>query len=70
MSDMIDNAVSDRERPLRDDVVLPFGAGYVRLRAEESARIVKHAEAPLQAAQCRSSLRRERGVVGAGRNGS
>ena len=44
MSDLIDNAVTDRERPLRDDVVLPFGAGYVRLRAEETARIVKHAK--------------------------
>ena len=44
MSDLIDNAVADRERPLRDDVVLPFGAGYVRLRAEESARIVKQAK--------------------------
>ncbi len=44
MSDLIDNAVTDRERALRDDVVLPFGAGYVRLRAEETARIVKHAK--------------------------
>ena len=43
MSDLIDNAVADRERPLREDVVLPFGAGYVRLRAEESAQIVKQA---------------------------
>jgi DNA helicase IV len=44
MSDLIDNAVTDRERPLREDVVLPFGAGYVRLRAEESARIVRNAK--------------------------
>ncbi|MEM9039975.1 MAG: hypothetical protein AAGD33_08765 [Actinomycetota bacterium] len=43
MSDLIDNAVADRERPLRDDVELPFGGGYVRLRAAESARIVKQA---------------------------
>jgi len=43
MSDLIDNAVADRERPLRDDVVLPFGAGYIRLRAQESERIVKQA---------------------------
>ena len=48
MSDLIDNAVTDRERPLRDDVVLPFGAGYVRLRAEETARIVKHAKRRFQ----------------------
>jgi DNA helicase IV len=43
MSDMIDQAVSDRERPLRDDLVIPFRTGYVRLRVEESARIVKNA---------------------------
>jgi len=43
MSDVIDQAVIDRERPLRDDLVIPFRTGYVRLRAEESARIVKHA---------------------------
>ena len=43
MSDLIDNAVRDRQRPLTDDVVLPFGAEYVRLRAAESARIVKAA---------------------------
>ncbi|MEQ9163009.1 MAG: AAA family ATPase, partial [Ilumatobacter fluminis] len=43
MSDVIDHAVNDRERPLRDDLVVPYGAGYVRLRAEESARIVKQA---------------------------
>ena len=41
MSDLIDQAISDRERPLRHDLVIPFRAGYVRLRAEESARIVK-----------------------------
>jgi DNA helicase IV len=43
MSDLIDNAVADRRRPLKDDVVLPFGAEYIRLRAQESARIVKNA---------------------------
>jgi DNA helicase IV len=43
MSDVIDQAVNDRERPLRDDLVLPFRTGYVRLRVEESARIVKNA---------------------------
>ncbi len=43
MSDVIDQAVTDRERPLRDDVVIPFRTGYVRLRVEESARIVKNA---------------------------
>jgi len=43
MSDVIDQAVADRERPLRDDLVVPFRAGYVRLRTEDSARIVKAA---------------------------
>jgi DNA helicase IV len=43
MSDVIDQAVADRERPLRDDLVIPFRTGYVRLRVEESARIVKAA---------------------------
>jgi DNA helicase IV len=43
MSDVIDRAVSDRERPLRDDLVVPFRSGYVRLRAEETVRIVKNA---------------------------
>lgn len=44
MSDVIDQAVTDRERPLREDLVLPFRTGYVRLRAAESARIVKAAQ--------------------------
>jgi DNA helicase IV len=43
MSDVIDHAVNDRERPIRRDLVVPFRSGYVRLRVEESARIVKHA---------------------------
>jgi len=44
MSDLIDNAIADRKRPLRADLELAFGAGYVRLRAEESARIVRNAK--------------------------
>jgi DNA helicase IV len=43
MSDVIDHAVNDRERPLRDELVVPYGAGYVRLTVDESARIVKQA---------------------------
>ena len=43
MSDVIDNAVSDRERPLKDDLVVPFRSGYVRITTEESARIVRTA---------------------------
>ncbi len=41
MSDVIDRAITDRERPLRDDLVVPFRSGYVRLRAEETTRIVR-----------------------------
>ncbi len=43
MSEVIDRAITDRERPLRDDLVLPFRYGYVRLRVAESSRIVKAA---------------------------
>ncbi|MEJ7799581.1 MAG: ATP-binding domain-containing protein [Ilumatobacter sp.] len=43
MSDVIDHAVNDRERPIRDDLVVPFRSGYVRLRATETARIVRNA---------------------------
>jgi len=44
MSLVIDKAVTDRERALRDDLVVPFRTGYVRLRADESSRIVKAAQ--------------------------
>jgi DNA helicase IV len=44
MSDVIDKAVTDRERALRDDIVVPFRSGFVRLRASETARIVKNAQ--------------------------
>ena len=40
---VIDKAISDRERPLREDVQLPYGVGFVRLRAEESVQIIKAA---------------------------
>ncbi|NNE12228.1 MAG: ATP-binding domain-containing protein [Ilumatobacter sp.] len=43
MSDVIDHAINDRERPLGDDLVVPFRSGYLRLRAAETARIVKQA---------------------------
>ncbi|MDF2732157.1 MAG: helicase, superfamily [Desertimonas sp.] len=43
MSTLIDRAVGDRQRPLRDDLVVPFRAGFLRLTVEESARIVKAA---------------------------
>jgi DNA helicase IV len=44
MVDVIDQAVTDRERPLREDLVVPFRTGYVRLRANESQRIVRAAQ--------------------------
>jgi DNA helicase IV len=43
MSTLIDRAVGDRERALREDLVVPFRAGYLRLTVEESVRIVKSA---------------------------
>src|SRR3954451_6537661 len=43
MSALIDNAVRDRQRPLRDDLVVPFRSGYLRLRADDTVRIVKQA---------------------------
>jgi DNA helicase IV len=44
MADVIDQAVTDRERPLREDVVVPFRTGFLRLRAEETVRIVRAAQ--------------------------
>jgi DNA helicase IV len=43
MSDVIDHAINDRERALRADLVVPFRSGYVRLRADETAKIVRRA---------------------------
>jgi DNA helicase IV len=40
---VIDKAIFDRERALREDVVLPYGTGYVRLRVQESIDIIKAA---------------------------
>jgi DNA helicase IV len=40
---VIDKAISDRERPLREDVVMPYGTSYARLTVEESMYIVKAA---------------------------
>lgn len=43
MTEVLAKAVRDRERPLREDFTLPFGAGYLRLKVGESARIVREA---------------------------
>ena len=43
MSAVIDKAVRDRQRPLREELRVPFRTGFVRLTVEESARIVRAA---------------------------
>ena len=43
MVNVIAGALRDRQRPLREDFVLPFGASYLRLTARESQRIVREA---------------------------
>lgn len=41
MSEVIAGAVKSRQRALRNDVEIGFGAGYLRLTTSESARIVR-----------------------------
>jgi DNA helicase IV len=43
MSAVIDKAVRDRERPLREELRVPFRTGFVRLTVDETARIAKAA---------------------------
>jgi DNA helicase IV len=43
MSAVLEKAVRDRERPLREPLVVPFRTTYLRLSVEESTRIVKAA---------------------------
>ncbi|MFM8481994.1 MAG: HelD family protein [Actinomycetota bacterium] len=43
MAEVIEKAVRDRQRPLRDELRRPFRSGYVTLRVEESERIVQAA---------------------------
>jgi DNA helicase IV len=43
MAAVIAKAVRDRERPLRKDVLVPFGTQYLRLRVADSERIVQAA---------------------------
>ena len=44
MSPVIDKAVTDRERPLREGLVVGYRTGFVRLTAQESLRIVRAAQ--------------------------
>ena len=44
MSLVIDKAVTDRERALREDLVIGFRTGYLRLTVQESQRIVRAAQ--------------------------
>ena len=43
MSRMLDRAISDRERPLRKAVVLPYRTGFVTLSVEDSKSIIRSA---------------------------
>ena len=43
MAEVLLQAVHDRQRPLRDDLVLGFRTGYVRLRVRETQQIVRAA---------------------------
>ncbi|HEX9260624.1 MAG TPA: AAA family ATPase, partial [Acidimicrobiales bacterium] len=43
MAEMLAKSVRDRQRPLKDDVVVPWGVGTLRLRAGDSDRIVQAA---------------------------
>jgi DNA helicase IV len=43
MAKVIEKAIADRERPLLEDVVMPYGTSFARLRKEESVHIVKAA---------------------------
>ncbi len=44
MAMVIDKAVTDRERSLREDLVVGFRTGYLRLREQETTRIVRAAQ--------------------------
>ncbi len=44
MADVIDKAVTDRERGLREELVVPFRTGFLRLRPDDSSRIVRAAQ--------------------------
>jgi DNA helicase IV len=44
MALVIDKAVTDRERSLREDVVVGFRTGFLRLTTQESVRIVRAAQ--------------------------
>ena len=43
MADVVERAVRDRQRPLRETLQVPFRSGYVRLGVEESERIINSA---------------------------
>ena len=57
MAKVIDKAVADRQRPLKEDVVFPYSTGYVRLRAEVSRDIVKAARRRFHRHKDRKSTR-------------
>ena len=44
MADVVRQAAIDRERPLRDELVVPFRSGFVRMDPHTSTRIVRQAQ--------------------------
>ena len=66
MSDLIDNAVADRERPLREDVVVAVRCGLRPTPGGGVGADRQAGAAPVPAPQRRAQVCRERGLVGDG----
>ena len=62
MSDVIDQAVADRQRPLREDLRVPFRTGYLRLAGGRDAAHRQGGPPPLPSPQRWPPLRGGRGV--------
>ena len=43
MVKVLERAIADRQRPIREEVIIPFGAMRLRLTPKESARIIRQA---------------------------
>ena len=63
MADVIDKAVTDRERALRDDVVVPFRTGFLRSACRRDAAHRACRAAPVPSPQRGAPVGRGRGVV-------
>lgn len=44
MVEVVKRAIRDRQRPLKEPFELPYGAGFLRLRPSDTARVVKEAQ--------------------------